>query len=455
MFCTKPKLSAILEKQVQESIENKDFTAKRHPGILKHGVVHVPQYVQKAIQVVLRDKPVKAILEEGKSLARYLHGRHPPPEEHEVKAKKAQLEEMVELEMGVDLSSLGVEEREVVQKRKQHLVMKKLRQHIHRWRPVPYDTRHKVLVYLLCRAAADHAAVSKVLAEVKHRQPLFSPATVFDFGSGVGTTTWAVRELWQDAPKEYFCVDSSVEMNDLASLLLRDGQETKEMPFKGVFYRQFLPASSVRQYDLVVSAFSLLELPSSQSRLQTILSLWKKTQKFLVLVEQGTNAGFKVINEARDFLISTSNRENTSTGPAHVFSPCPHDLECPRFLDSRIPCNFEVSYETLPFGQRPKILQERYSYVVMSKGQRPSEDPQWPRLVSPTLVRHKHSICRMCTANGELREIIFTASKHGRIPYRCARASKWGDLLPVQIKPPENPAQSDEEELARETDQPS
>lgn len=47
-------------------------------------------------------------------------------------------------------------------------------------------------------------------------------------------------------------------------------------------------------YDIVVSAFSLLELPSSHSRLETILKLWNKTQNYLVIVEQGTNAGFKV-----------------------------------------------------------------------------------------------------------------------------------------------------------------
>lgn len=47
-------------------------------------------------------------------------------------------------------------------------------------------------------------------------------------------------------------------------------------------------------YDLVVCAYSLLELPSFQSRLQTLVNLWNKTEKYLVVVEQGTNTGFKV-----------------------------------------------------------------------------------------------------------------------------------------------------------------
>jgi ribosomal protein RSM22 (predicted rRNA methylase) len=49
-----------------------------------------------------------------------------------------------------------------------------------------------------------------------------------------------------------------------------------------------------RKYDLGVSSYSLLDLPSAKSRIQTVESLWKKTSKYLVLLEQGTNAGFEV-----------------------------------------------------------------------------------------------------------------------------------------------------------------
>jgi ribosomal protein RSM22 (predicted rRNA methylase) len=48
------------------------------------------------------------------------------------------------------------------------------------------------------------------------------------------------------------------------------------------------------KYDVVISAYTLLELPSARTRLETILNLWNKTDKYLVIVEHGTNAGFKV-----------------------------------------------------------------------------------------------------------------------------------------------------------------
>lgn len=89
-------------------------------------------------------------------------------------------------------------------------------------------------------------------------------------------------------------------------------------------------------------------------------------------------------------------------------------MTCPRFLSAdNTPCNFDVSYYTLPIGQKSEIHRELYSYIVLKKGAR-DESAQWPRVVRETMIRSKHSICRMCTANGKLEEVVFTASKHGK-----------------------------------------
>lgn len=44
-----------------------------------------------------------------------------------------------------------------------------------------------------------------------------------------------------------------------------------------------------------------MELPDIKTRIETLLNLWNKCDGYLVLVEQGSGAGFKMINEARDF----------------------------------------------------------------------------------------------------------------------------------------------------------
>ena len=76
------------------------------------------------------------------------------------------------------------------------------------------------------------------------------------------------------------------------------------------------------KYDLVVCSNTLLELPSTSERLETLSKLWDRVEKvrvknlwnnghtilivqggYMVLTETGTNAGFHVIAEARDYLI--------------------------------------------------------------------------------------------------------------------------------------------------------
>lgn len=72
------------------------------------------------------------------------------------------------------------------------------------------------------------------------------------------------------------------------------------------------------KFDLVVSAYTMFELPDIKTRFETLLNLWNKTKKYIVLIEIGTRAGFSLINEARDLLLEVSSHNNTKS---HVFSP--------------------------------------------------------------------------------------------------------------------------------------
>lgn len=60
-----------------------------------------------------------------------------------------------------------------------------------------------------------------------------------------------------------------------------------------------------------------MELPDLKTRLDTLLTLWKKCDGYMVLIENGSNAGFKLINEARDFLI----QQTKTDGSAYLFAP--------------------------------------------------------------------------------------------------------------------------------------
>lgn len=111
------------------------------------------------------------------------------------------------------------------------------------WQPILYDS-HKAWAYLFGRAAKEYAVVKQVFNEIIKRDTEFRPQSFFDFGAGVGTGCWAASELWKSTLYEYFLVDESRDMNDLSELILRDGNESKCMSVKNIFYRQFLPASN-------------------------------------------------------------------------------------------------------------------------------------------------------------------------------------------------------------------
>lgn len=67
------------------------------------------------------------------------------------------------------------------------------------------------------------------------------------------------------------------------------------------------------KYDLVVSAFSLLDILDAKNRIHVIENLWHKTQDMLVVVEHGSRAGFAAVLEARNFILQLAGHKITSS----------------------------------------------------------------------------------------------------------------------------------------------
>lgn len=396
--------------------------------------VSLPDRMVKAITRAVGDFPLKTIIDSGHKLNSYIRCRKPPIEEKNVKQQVHDLEEMIDADPERFKLPTMVPDADddhavkIYMERRQQKIKSLLKTRNYAWRPIQFD-EHESLLYLLGRAPQEYAVLLKIFKEIEKRDPTFKPQSFFDFGAGVGTGTWAVSELWKKHIYEYYLVDASKHMNDLSDLLLRDGDPNKQMFLRNVNHRQFLPARETK-FDIVLSAFSMFEMPSLKNRLEVAQNLWNKTSGYLIFVEVGTNAGFKLLNEIREYLMHVKQH---NAEEAYVFSPCPHDLNCPRYqLNDGTPCNFEASYNTLPFSGPVTIHKELYSYFVIKKGPSTCSADQWPRIIRPTLVRSKHTVCRMCTKEGKLQEIIFTQSKHGKWCHRTARHSQWGDQYPVE-----------------------
>lgn len=418
-----------VDPTLKENFEAKVFKPRKHPGTTRIKIASIPPDIQNAIKLILDDAGARALYQESVKLSNYIRSRHLPPEEGEINEKAQKMHDTISKKVYSTIDrELTEDEQKFYEQKVQNKVFSVLKKNVYRWGNIAYD-KPTSLQYLMSRAAPEYAVLVRVLDEINKFNPDYKPRSFFDFGSGVGTGTWAVNHFWKNDIFEYFCVDTSSTMHDLARLILCQGKDNLEMPLKGYFQRQFLPASTDLKYCIVLSAYSLFELPSMQARLETIQKLWNKTKDYLIIVEHGSNAGFRVVNEAREFVLNLD-REKKQQG--YAFSPCPNDNVCPRYLEQETPCNFLMKYESLPYPGKAETFADLFSYVILKKGPRPPDDPQWPRIVRAPIVRSKHTICRLCTAQGELKEIIFSKAKYDQTTYRCARSCNWGDLLPVK-----------------------
>ncbi|XP_072126196.1 ribosome assembly protein METTL17, mitochondrial isoform X1 [Mobula birostris] len=402
---------------------------RRHPGISALGTLRLPEALRQAAQLRLHANPINCLEENARDLTNFLWSRQRAVEDVELRArarglaKKFQEDtECDEIDQDSRELQAGEEER---QERLRHQVLAELRRTIPRWKAVSYDARLSH-VYLAARLDGGYAAVTRVLHEIKKRVPEFEPSTLLDFGSGTGTVAWAGRRAWGASLREIVCVDTSPPMHQLADFLMRGGSDVETEHSRGVYFRHFLPVSPKVKFDLVVSAYSLSELPTCADRCRVLETLWRKTQGFLVLIENGTRDGHQILMEARN-LVLTADVEPFG----HVFAPCSHDLACPKLAGSvPQPCNFSQAYHPLPFSWNPGVKQELFSYLVLRRGAR-VEGEDWPRVIRPVLCRPRHVHTHLCCPDGTLQHLVLTSCKSGRDRYRWARNCSWGDRLPT------------------------
>ncbi|XP_004694598.1 PREDICTED: methyltransferase-like protein 17, mitochondrial [Condylura cristata] len=406
-------------------VDNKcDFLGKRphrrHPGILQLPRVRLPQALVNAAQLLLLESSMPNVEKQVQVLTNYLWSRHVPVEQEELRRRAVDLEKKF---MENPDSSLSEEKLH-------QAVLRALRKTTYHWQELSYNEGLS-LVYMAARLDGGFAAVSRAFHEIQSRIPEFQPQTLMDFGSGTGSVIWAAHSTWGQSLHEYMCVDSSAAMLNLAEKLLKGGSESGQPYVPGVFFRQFLPVSPKVQFDVVVSAFSLSELPGKAERTEVVQTLWRKTSRFLILLENGTKAGHRILMDARDLILKGKEKSPLDSQPGFVFAPCPHELPCPQLTASKpLACSFSQAYHPIPFSWNKKPAEEKFSMVILARGS-PEEGNRWPRITQPVLRRPRHVHCHLCCPDGHMQHAVITARRHGRDLYRCARVSSWGDLLPV------------------------
>ncbi|XP_059587475.1 methyltransferase-like protein 17, mitochondrial isoform X2 [Alligator mississippiensis] len=376
---------------------------RRFPGMLHLKAVRLPPALAAAADrlLLLRGSSVQNMQSKAKALTNYLWSRKRPPEAGDLRRKARQLERQLREEMVQTSSS---------------------------------DTP------ALLNVADEQKLQNKILAMLRK--------TTYHWEA-----VRAAHSFWGESLNEYVCVDSSASMLSVAEQLLQGDSDSQTPHFSTVYFRQFLPVSPKVKFNLVVSAFSLNELPSLAERMETIQTLWRKTDDFLVLVENGTKEGHQMLMEAREVVLKGGDKLVHDPREAQVFAPCPHHLPCPRLSSQKpLSCNFIQAYHPLPFSKNPEVQEERFFFLILRRGSGETEEP-WPRIIQRVLPLSRHVHCHLCCADGTVQHAVITARRHGRDLYRCVRCSHWGDRLPVVNVPEEISPSSGDNGSAQTEDQ--
>uniref|UniRef100_A0A1I7TBI2 Methyltranfer_dom domain-containing protein n=1 Tax=Caenorhabditis tropicalis TaxID=1561998 RepID=A0A1I7TBI2_9PELO len=437
--------------------------------------------------VVTCERPAKQIQHEADQLASKLEQRRFP--ESPEKLKQVRDEVKRKLKSGkrdeisdFDKEAFGGKVQEAQQYEIRNEVDRIMKKANFNWKPLEITSKEAAAAYSLARLAPNYAEISRCLEEF-NRIPDFQPETVLDYGSGSGAGFWAVTSRWPDV-KEITMVDlSDAAMKFSMDSLRKEQEAVNGRPFvhDNINFRRHLIPSPNTTYDVVIAHRILCEIGSSDTRLQLIESLWKRANRYLILIESSQSGAFGGILEARDYLLTQGTlvdykrlikdlEEKVMLSPkvirivedydlsdyekfvmlkeaippgeelptmlptATVMAPCPHDLGCPLGVHSA--CTFNTRFQPIRAdGRRSEKESDgtevsKFTFMILEKGTRKINEHTERIMKNRKLGGHV--TCDVCTAFRGIQRVTLS-KKHDEM-YSAVRTRRDGDIFPVNLE---------------------
>ncbi|KTW30374.1 hypothetical protein T552_00847 [Pneumocystis carinii B80] len=309
--------------------------------------------------------------------------------------------------------------------------------------------------YLLYRMPQVYASLYNVINELRSRLgEEWVPENVLDCGEGPGIGALVIQELFSNSiekVKNIIVVEPIYTMRKRA-LYLHKANKTK-------IISNFSSITKFK-FDFIIANHTILDTNAPGHISSTyIKKLWAKVSPengILLLLERGNPLGYEAVVKARQIILFNSgsnSKESEVKNIGHVISPCPHDKQCPLYLDghrfnSKKWCHFGQRLITPAYLQKIKhsfsnIENSKFSYCIIRKeivnpSLKESKinlskdklffDPYgWHRLILPPLKKHGHVIMDTCVFDGTIKRMIISKS-HGKLQYQNARKAYWGDI---------------------------
>ncbi|KAJ3276869.1 hypothetical protein HDV01_002924 [Terramyces sp. JEL0728] len=310
-----------------------------------------------------------------------------------------------------------------------------------------YD-KYESVAYAASRMTPNYAAIYNVLAQLKKRNPDFNPASLMDFGTGTGAGLFAASHIWKDIHK-VLGIDLSESM---LKIVERFSTLEPALAIRNLKLQRYLAMvdkpKEENLHDLVISAFTLTELPNDNNRRLTVRALWRQTNDTLVLIDRGNPLGFNAISAARTQLINLCNEEKEEfhiVAPRRLLDKAPRESHkdikyCYLVIRKKPRPVFEIDAAKLANKEtvgesvkepKPDVGQG-FSGGDFSNLIQPSY--QWDRIVMPLIKGKKNITLDLCTKEGRILRSTISKSKAADQSYSLLRKLNWGDLWPFKLK---------------------
>jgi ribosomal protein RSM22 (predicted rRNA methylase) len=346
---------------------------------------------------------------------------------------------------------------------------------------VKYGSKESA-AYTAFRFASVYAQQESIFEEICDREPNFEPSRVLDLGSGPGQSLWAVQSIWgtkldespydndcqevdrTDHKLRFTCIEPAKSMQDIAMRIYEPGFFPNTSITWQSSIRDAFHSSYYHGYDLAIASHILGELKDRRAQESAVRLCWEalKPGGFLIILEEGDNAGFMVTNDMRNFV---RNGKRSSMRDATIFAPCKHKQKCPLtrpnlFSSSETNedlkvrtnsiCTFPVRVER---PGSPEFTHSYFSYLVLRKsaedwdGANNTSDESVGRVIGTPRKRKGHVLFNICHENGNFESSIVSKKDNKKRPgiYKCTRKARWGDLWPPPTGIP-IPSSADEED---------
>ncbi len=261
-----------------------------------------------------------------------------------------------------------------------------------------WSNKKYLQAYLLYFLPLNVLRTSSLFAEVLPLIDSKSNLTVYDYGSGPGTTHLALinQGVQLKAIHNYDCSQKALQIHKAWANKICDGQKKHSYQDK-IF-------SQIEAHSLGVFNYSFNEMENFP---ETALR-----HEHLLIIEPSTQKVSRRLQKARDFFQAKG---------FQVIAPCTHQGPCPLLIHSKKDwCHQRV------FTERPKWLTQieaqipiknktvTYSYLFLSQSISANNQPNKARVIGDTLFekgKTRQALCR-----GEQREFLAWLKKWGPAP---------------------------------------